>query len=63
MPEFRNKQVGGKLMEKLLEVAENNGIKRFLVNTVTNDMDQIMKFYRRFGFEPWFVELFEIDSD
>ncbi len=58
-PEFRNRHVGGELLEKLLEVAEHNGIKRFVVSTVTKEMDGILKFYRRYGFKPWLVELFK----
>ncbi|MCG8347484.1 MAG: GNAT family N-acetyltransferase [Chloroflexales bacterium] len=57
--EFRNMHVGGDLLEQLLTVAERNGIKRFVVSTVTKDMDRILKFYRCYGFRPWFVELFK----
>jgi ribosomal protein S18 acetylase RimI-like enzyme len=58
-PEFRNRHVGGALLEKLLQVAEQNGIKRFLVSTVSKDMHGILKFYQRYGFQPWFAELFK----
>jgi ribosomal protein S18 acetylase RimI-like enzyme len=58
-PEFRDQHVGGDLLEQLLAIAEQNGIKRFVVSTVTRDMDRIMKFYRRYGFRPWSVELFK----
>jgi ribosomal protein S18 acetylase RimI-like enzyme len=58
-PEFRDSHVGGDLLERLLTVAEQNGIERFVVSTVTKDMDRILKFYRRYGFRPWFVELFK----
>jgi ribosomal protein S18 acetylase RimI-like enzyme len=58
-PEYRNRRVGGELLERLLEVAERNGIQRFFVSTVTKDMDRILKFYRSYGFKPWYVELFK----
>jgi ribosomal protein S18 acetylase RimI-like enzyme len=58
-PEYRDRHVGGDLIERLLAVAEQNGIKRFVVSTVTKDMDRILKFYRHYGFRPWFVELFK----
>ena len=58
-PEYRDRHVGGDLIERLLTVAEQNGIKRFLVSTVTKDVDRILRFYRRYGFKPWFVELFK----
>ena len=47
-PEYRGRHVGGDLIEGLLAVAEQNGIKRFVVSTVTKDMDRILKFYRRY---------------
>ena len=46
-PEYRDRHVGGDLLEQLLTVAEQNGIKRFVVSTVTKDMDRILKFYAR----------------
>jgi ribosomal protein S18 acetylase RimI-like enzyme len=57
--EFRDRHVGGDLLEQLLGIAEQNGIKRFHVSTVTKDMDRILRFYRRYGFRPWSVELFK----
>ena len=59
LPEYRNRRVGGDLLEKLLKVAEQNGIKRFFVSTVTKDMDRILRFYQDHGFIPWYVELFK----
>jgi hypothetical protein len=54
-----NEKVGVLLQqETYLAIAEQDGIKRFVVSTVTKDMDRILKFYRRYGFRPWFVELF-----
>jgi ribosomal protein S18 acetylase RimI-like enzyme len=58
-PEFRNMHVGGDLVEKLLEIAGQNGIKHFFVSTVTRDMDGILNFYRGHGFKPWHMELFK----
>ena len=58
-PEFRNMRVGGDLLERLLEVAKQNGIERFVVSTVSKDIDGILRFYRSYGFKPWYVELFK----
>lgn len=58
-PEFRNLHVGGDLIEQLLAISERNGIKRFVVSTVTKDMERILRFYQRYGFKPWAVELFK----
>ena len=56
-PAFRNRQIGSKLMDRLLEVAAQNGIEKFVVATVSKDMDKVLNFYRRYGFKPWYVQL------
>jgi ribosomal protein S18 acetylase RimI-like enzyme len=58
-PEFRNSDVGGKLIERLFEVAGQQGIERFLVSSVSKEMDRILKFYRSHGFTPWYIQLFK----
>ena len=58
-PEFRDVRVGGDLLDALLEVAKQNGIQRFVVSTVTKDIDRILAFYRSHGFKPWYLELFK----
>ena len=58
-PDFRNRQIGGKLIESLLEVAEQNGIQRFLVTTDSKDMDKVLNFYRRYGFQLRYVRMFK----
>jgi ribosomal protein S18 acetylase RimI-like enzyme len=58
-PGFRNRHIGGKLLEKLLEVAKYNGIQRVLVSSVSKDMEKILNFYRRYGFTMWHVQLFK----
>ena len=57
--EFRDMRVGGDLLERLLGVAKENGIERFVVSTVSKDIDRILRFYRSHGFKPWYVELFK----
>lgn len=39
-------------LERLLAVAAQNGITRFIVSTVTKDMTRILNFYRRHGPHP-----------
>jgi ribosomal protein S18 acetylase RimI-like enzyme len=58
-PVFRNRHAGGDLFGQLLAIAEQNEIKRFVVNTITKDMDRILRFYRHYGFKPWSVDLFK----
>jgi ribosomal protein S18 acetylase RimI-like enzyme len=58
-PDFRNKLIGGQLIESLFQVAEQNGIKRFLVHSATKDMDKIVNFYRSHGFKTWYIQMFK----
>ncbi len=46
-------------MERLFEVAEQNGIRSFLVATDSKDMDKVLNFYRRHGFQLWYVRMFK----
>jgi ribosomal protein S18 acetylase RimI-like enzyme len=58
-PDFRNQQIGGKLIEKLLEIAGQNGIQRFSVGTVSKDMAKTLNFYQSYGFKVWHVQMFK----
>jgi len=58
-PEFRHKGIGGRLMQSLLEVAEGNGIRRFILATDNKQMDKMLSFYKRFGFNIWFARLYK----
>lgn len=58
-PEFRDKGIGGRLLESLFQTAQHNGISRFLVYSATKDLDKILKFYRSHGFESWYVQMFK----
>jgi ribosomal protein S18 acetylase RimI-like enzyme len=56
---FRDRHVGGQLLEKIFEIAEQNGINQFSLSTDTKDMTRILPFYERHGFNPWHVKLFK----
>ena len=56
---FRNKDIGGKLLERLFEVARQDGIQRFVVSTASKDTDKILKFYQSHGFKAWNIQLFK----
>jgi ribosomal protein S18 acetylase RimI-like enzyme len=58
-PDFRHRHIGGQLLERLLAVVEQHGIRRFFVSSVSKEMDKILHFYRRHGFTPWYVQLFK----
>ena len=58
-PDFRNRKIGGALLERLFEVARHAGIARFVVGTASTDTERIMQFYRSHGFTPWSIQFFK----
>jgi GNAT superfamily N-acetyltransferase len=57
-PDFRGKDIGGALLERVFEVARQEGIERFIVGTLSKETDSILKFYRSHGFTPWSIQFF-----
>jgi hypothetical protein len=45
-------------MERLLEVSEQSGIQRFIVDTDGKDMEKVLGFYRLHGFRLWYARMF-----
>ncbi len=52
-PGYRDRDIGGALLERIFEVAWQEGIQRFIVGTLSKETDRILKFYRSHGFTPW----------
>ena len=55
---YRSAGVGGKLVERMKEIAGRNGIRRFRVHSATKDLDSVLKFYRNHGFQTWSMEMY-----
>jgi ribosomal protein S18 acetylase RimI-like enzyme len=58
-PGFRDRNIGGALLERLFEVAGQEGIQRFIVGTLSKETDRILTFYRSHGFTPWRIQFFK----
>jgi GNAT superfamily N-acetyltransferase len=58
-PDYRSQDIGGKLLERVFEVARQEGIQRFIVGTLSKETDRILKFYRSHGFTPWRIQFFK----
>jgi ribosomal protein S18 acetylase RimI-like enzyme len=58
-PAFRSQDIGGKLLERVFEIARQEGIDRFIVGTLSKETDRILKFYRSHGFTPWRIQFFK----
>ena len=57
-PDARNQDIGGRLLERVFEVARAAGIQRFVVGTRSKETDKILRFYRSHGFTPWSIQFF-----
>jgi ribosomal protein S18 acetylase RimI-like enzyme len=58
-PDFRDRGIGGALLERVFEIAQQEGIERFIVGTLSKETDSILKFYRSHGFTPWRIQFFK----
>jgi len=58
-PDYRDRDIGGALLEQVFAAARQQGIQRFTVATLSKDTDRILKFYRRHGFTPWRIQFFK----
>jgi GNAT superfamily N-acetyltransferase len=58
-PGFRSGDIGSALLERVFEIARQDGIERFTVGTLSKETDRILKFYRRHGFTPWRIQFFK----
>lgn len=58
-PDSRGQDIGGALLERLLEIAHQEGIQRFVVGTKSKETDKIVRFYRSHGFTPWHIQFFK----
>lgn len=56
---FRNHDIGGKLLERLFDIARQQGIRRFVVSTRSKETQKILSFYQSHGFTPWAIHFFQ----
>lgn len=53
----RGSNIGTLLLDKILEVAKENGIERSLIYSSTKDMDSIIKFYKKHDYKTWCIQM------
>lgn len=61
-PPFRSHDVGGKLLEVLIESARKIGIKNFRLHSGTKDIAKAVSFYNRHGFDVVSVTMVRKDQ-
>ena len=56
-PNSRGTGSGSLLLDKILEVAKENGIERSLIYSSTKDMESIIKFYKKHNYKTWYIQM------
>lgn len=55
----RDTGLGGLLLEKLLDVAKEDGIERSIIYSSTKNMDSIIKFYKKHDYKTWYIQMYK----
>lgn len=58
LAEYRSRNIGGRLLDKLIEASKQEGLEHFYVYSASKDTDNILSFYRKHGFKSWCVQLY-----
>lgn len=56
---MRQRGVGSELLHEMERRARTDGIERFLLYSAVKDIDAILRFYRKHGFQSWYVQMFK----
>lgn len=58
VPQFRRMGVGGLLLERLLEAARQDGLRKVTIYSASQEIRRILSFYEAHGFQSWYVQMF-----
>jgi len=56
---YRDSNVGGGLIDSMLELASKDGVNRSLVYSATKNSEKIIEFYKKHGYNTWYVQMFK----
>ena len=59
LPAFRQQGIGSELLAAVEEQARANSIVRFLLYSSVKDLDAVIKFYRRHGYQSWCIQMYK----
>ena len=62
-PHHRGKGIGSLLLNELKDAAHADGIIRFHVFSASKNLDWVISFYRRHGFEMWGMQAYAISAN
>jgi len=57
LKKFREKRIGTRLMNAILNDARSKGIRKFKVVAATKELDRAVKFYKKFGFKSYATKM------
>ena len=57
------RSVGTALVEAALQKARGQGVRAVHVFSATRNTEDILRFYRRHGFEPWGIQMYRAQKD
>lgn len=57
-PQARGRGAGTALVEAVLQKARGQGVRAFHVFSASRNTEDVLRFYRRHGFEPWGVQMY-----
>ena len=57
-PQARGRGAGTALVDAVLRKARQQGVRAFHVFSASRNTEDILRFYRRHGFEPWGVQMY-----
>lgn len=56
---YRDSGLGTLLLDKLLDLAKENGIEKSLIYSSTKDIDSIVSFYKKHDYKTWYVQMYK----
>ncbi len=62
-PQARGRGVGTALVEAVLQKTRGHGVHAFHVFSASRNTEEVLRFYRRHGFEPWGVQMYLAQAD
>ncbi|MCE7989593.1 MAG: GNAT family N-acetyltransferase [Caldilinea sp. CFX5] len=59
MPALRQQGIGSELLQAVEARARANGIARFLLYSSVKELDAVVQFYRRHGYQSWAIQMYK----
>jgi GNAT superfamily N-acetyltransferase len=54
----RDSGLGTLLLDKMLDLAKENGVEKSLIYSSSKDFDSIVNFYKKHDYKTWYVQMY-----